>query len=111
MHRFDWRAVGGLVLGTFLFAPRSSLAVGLLLGGAAWLVLQAGLRTWRGGPLPGRHRKETYWRGRRINLERQANETKTVPVRPSRLTILCLALGTGLAGIALSMLLAVASRG
>ncbi len=81
------------------------------MGGAAWLVLQAGVRAWRGGPLPGRHGKETYWRGRRIDLQPRANRTRTVPVRPPLQTILCLALGTALAGIALSMLLATASGG
>ena len=111
MNRLDWRTVVGLVLGASLFAPWSTLGAGLLLGGAAYLVLQAGIGAWRGGPLPRRHVKETYWRGRRIELEPRTNGTWSVPVRPPLQTVLCLALGTGLAAIAVSMLLAAASRG
>ena len=110
MNRLDWRVVVSLVLGASLFAQWSTLGAGLLLGGAAYLVLQAGYHAWRGGPLPRRHSKEAYWRGRRIDLEPPANGMGTVPVRPPLQTILFLALGTGLAAIAVSMLLAAVSR-
>ncbi len=111
MNNLNWPTIGSLLLGAVVVAPWSILVAGLLLGGAAWLVLQAGVRAWRGAPMPSRHGKETYWRGRRIDLEPRATGTKTVPGRPPLQTILCLALGTGLAVLALSMLLAVASGG
>jgi hypothetical protein len=109
MNRIDWRVVIGLVVGASLFAQWSMLGASLMLGGAAYLVLQAGLSGWRGGPLPRRHTKETYWRGRRIDLETPASRTSVVP-GPSLQTVLYLALGTGLAVIAAGMLLGVAVR-
>ncbi|HSH80369.1 MAG TPA: hypothetical protein VLA19_17720 [Herpetosiphonaceae bacterium] len=111
MNRLDWRAVVSLLLGASLFAQWSTLGAGLLLGGAAYLVLQAGYRPWRGGPFPSRRVKETCWRGRRIDVEPRTTGTWTLPVRPPLQTILCLALGTGLAVIAVSMLLAAPSGG
>ena len=107
MNTLNWHTIVSLLLGAAVVAPWSTLGAALLLGGTAYLVLQAGYRAWRGGSLPGRHGTETYWRGRRIDLPPRANGTKTVPLQ----TILYLALGTALAGIALCMLLAVASGG
>jgi hypothetical protein len=111
MNSKNWSVVLILLLGASLFAQWSTLGAGLLLGGAAYLLLQAGYRAWRGGPLLRRQVKETYWRGRRIELEPRANRTWTVPARSPLQTILYLALGTGLAVIAVGMLLATVSRG
>ena len=110
MNRLDWRVVIGLVVGAAVLAHWSTVGAGVLLGGAAFLVLQVGLRAWRGGSPLRRPVKETYWRGRRIDLEPRATRTRSVPLRPPLQSILCLGLGSGLAAIAVSMLLGVASR-
>ncbi len=107
----DWRWAAALLLGSALFAQWNTLGAALLLAGAAYLLLRVGYRAWRGGPLRNRHVKETYWRGRRIDLESRADGTWTLTARPPLQTVLCLALGTALAVVAIGMILAVASRG
>ncbi len=111
MDYLDWRALGGLLLGAALLAQWSSLAAAVLLAGAAFLVLQGGYRAWRGGPLRSRKAKETYWRGRRIDLGPRADGTWSMPVRPPLQTVLCLVFGAGLAVMAVSMILNVAGIG
>ena len=111
MDFLDWRALGGLLLGAALLAQWSTLAAAVLLAGAAYLVLQGGYRAWRGGPLRSRKAKETYWRGRRIDLEPRADGTWSMPVRPPLQTVLCLVFGAGLAVMAVSMILNVAGIG
>ena len=110
-QHIDWRWIAVLLLGAALLAQWNTLGAAMALAGAAYLVLRAGYLAWSRGPVRRRQVKETYWRGRRIDLERRDDGAWTIPARPPLQTVLCLALGTGLVAIAASMVLEMLSRG
>jgi hypothetical protein len=68
MLPFDWRWIVVLLLG-LVFARRYSpiLMIMLLLSGA-YVAIRAGMVVWRDGPWKVSGPRETYWRGRRIDL-------------------------------------------
>ncbi len=110
-RHIDWRWMAVLLLGAALLAQWNTLGAAIALAGAAYLVLRAGYLAWSHGPIRRRRVRETYWRGRRIDLERRDDGAWTIPTRPPLQTVLCLVLGTGLAAIAASMVLEAISRG
>ena len=110
-EHIDWQWTAVLLLGAGLLAHWSTFGAALALAGAAYLVLRAGYLDWSHGPIRGRRVRETYWRGRRIDLERRDDGAWTMPTRPPLQTVLCLVLGTGLAAIAASMVLEAIGRG
>jgi hypothetical protein len=108
MLAFDWRWIAVLLLG-LVFARRYSpiLTIVLLLAGA-YLAIRAGIAAWRGGSWAASGRRETYWRGQRIDLP--ARESSGLGALIQRaLAALAIAVGLGLAGFALSLIVRIIS--
>jgi hypothetical protein len=90
-----------LLVGAALTLQRSSLFSGVLLAVGAYLALRAGFLMWVRGPLRVGGTKETYWRGRRIDLEPVKRVRQADPALPPAQAALYLVLGAGLAVAAL----------
>jgi hypothetical protein len=102
MLAFDWRWIAVLLLG-LVFARRYSpiLMIVLLLAGA-YLAIRAGMAAWRAGSWGASGPRETYWRGRRIDLPSAPSSVYSSIVQRA-LAALAIVVGLGLAGLALSM--------
>jgi hypothetical protein len=102
MLTFDWRWIVVLLLG-LVFARRSSpiLMIVLLLAGA-YVAIRAGMVAWRDGSWSVSGPKETYWRGRRIDLPASPS-SGAGSILQRALAALAIVVGFGLAGLALSM--------
>jgi hypothetical protein len=97
----DWRWIVVLLL-LLGMLQRGPLLTMVLPAVGAYLAIRAGLIIWRGGTSQFGHPKETYWRGRRIDLTPARSPDHTVPIAQRALALLALAVGLGLAFLALS---------
>jgi hypothetical protein len=102
MLSFDWRWIVVLLLG-LVFAGRYSpvLMIVLLLAGA-YVAIRAGMAAWRDGSWRASGPRETYWRGRRIDLPATPSSGSGSIVQRV-LAALAIIVGVGLAGLALGM--------
>ena len=99
----DWRPIAIIAIVLLLLVPRGPYLTVVLLALGAWLALRTGLAAWRGAGRRGGP-KVTYWRGRRIEIDRpERTSGRLAPVGPTLVAVLCLALGLWLAYAALLM--------
>ena len=97
----DWRWMAVLLVGVALTLQGSPAIAGALLAVGAYLALRAGFLTWGRGPLRSGGGKETYWRGRRIDIEPSNTVRRADPALPPAQAALFLAFGAGLVVAAL----------